>query len=287
MPIEGGGGVAGPAATLSGVSHRFGHRSRHRSSGVTALRDVDLTLRNGTITALVGANGSGKTTLLRILAGIVAPSEGEVEVLGVPRPARSGRSTLRALRRRVSYLSQDPALDPEMTGREVLSLLATLHGVTGRERERRVAELADGFGVTGHLGRRVGTWSGGLRRRLHLAAGLVLDPALLLLDEPTAGLDPEGRRLLWADLEARAAGGAAVAVVTHDLAAAERSAGQVAILDRGTVAAAGSPEELRGADGDGLVDLAEAYRRLTGREAAELLPPPRDGRGGWPGRKGR
>jgi ABC-type multidrug transport system ATPase subunit len=119
---------------------------------VTALRGVDLTLRRGTLTALVGANGSGKTTLLRILAGIVAPRAGEVEVLGVPRPARSRPSTLRALRRRVSYLSQGPALDPELTGAEILALMATLHGVPRRERKGRVAELADAFGVTGHLG---------------------------------------------------------------------------------------------------------------------------------------
>jgi ABC-2 type transport system ATP-binding protein len=253
---------------------------------VTALRGVDLTLRRGTLTALVGANGSGKTTLLRILAGIVAPSAGEVEVLGVPRPARSRPSTLRALRRRVSYLSQGPALDPEMTGAEILALMATLHGVPRRERKGRVAELADAFGVTGHLGRRVGTWSGGLRRRLHLAAGMVRDPVLLLLDEPTAGLDPEGRRILWADLEARAAGGGAVAVVTHDLEAAERSAGQVAILDQGALAAVGSPEELRREGGD-LADLAGAYRRLTGRDVAELLPPPPEGGGGLRRRGGR
>jgi ABC-2 type transport system ATP-binding protein len=256
-----------PAARARGVGHRF--------NGTTALAGVDLELQHGGITALVGANGSGKTTLLRILAGILEPSAGEVEVLGIAQPCRSGRGTRRALRRRASYVSQDPALDPEMTGGEILALAATLYGVPRRGRRRQVAELAAGFGVGSHLARRVGTWSGGLRRRLHLAAGMIHDPELLLLDEPTAGLDPEGRRLLWADLEARAARGRSVAIVTHDLAAAERHAGTVAILDRGALLAAGSPAELCALDGgtaSDLIDLAGAFRRRTGRDVADLLP---------------
>jgi ABC-2 type transport system ATP-binding protein len=262
MPIDEPAG-AGPAARARGVGHRFG--------GTAALAGVDLELRRGEITALVGANGSGKTTLLRILAGIVEPNAGEVEVLGIGQPARS-HGTRRALRRHVSYLSQDPALDPEMTGGEILALAAALYGVPRRDRRRQVAELAAGFGVDSHLARRVGTWSGGLRRRLHLAAGMIHDPELLLLDEPTAGLDPDGRRLLWADLAARAERGRSVAIVTHDLAAAERHAGTVAILDRGTLVAAGSPRELLAVDGGTAADLAEAFRRRTGRDMADLLP---------------
>ena len=224
------------AARAWGVGHGFGGRR--------VLDGVDLALARGALTVLVGANGAGKTTLLRILAGIVAPSQGEVVVLGVSRPARRRAGTRRALRRRSAYLSQEPALDPEMTGGEILELAATLHGLGRRARRRRVAELAAAFGVESHLGRRVGGWSGGLKRRLHLAAGLVHDPELILLDEPTAGLDPDGCRLLWADLAARAARGTAVAVVTHDLAAAERHASLVAILDGGRVVAAGAPREL-------------------------------------------
>jgi ABC-2 type transport system ATP-binding protein len=263
MPIDGAAG-SGPAARARGVGHRFG--------AATVLAGVDLELRHGEITALVGANGSGKTTLLRILAGILEPSAGEVEVLGIGEPARSDRVTGRALRRRTSYVSQDPALDPEMTGGETLALVAALYGVRRRGRRRQVAELAAGFGIGSHLSQRVSTWSGGLRRRLHLAAGMIHDPELLLLDEPTAGLDPEGRRLLWADLATRAARGRAVAIVTHDLAAAERHAGTVAILDRGALVAAGSPQELLATDGGRAADLTEAFRRRTGREVSDLLP---------------
>jgi ABC-2 type transport system ATP-binding protein len=255
-----------PAARARGVGHRFG--------GTTALAGVDLDLPRGTITALVGANGSGKTTLLRILAGILAPSAGEVEVLGIGQPAQSagGRALRHALRQRTSYVSQDPALDPEMTGGETLELAAALYGVPRRGRRQQVAELAASFGVASHLARQVGTWSGGLKRRLHLAAGMLHDPELLLLDEPTAGLDPEGRRLLWADLVARAERGRSVAIVTHDLAAAERHAGCVAILDRGALVAAGSPRELLAVDGGAAADLSEAFRRRTGRDVTDLLP---------------
>jgi len=281
MPDDpaGGPGAAGPAARARGVGHRF--------DGTAALSGVDLELARGGITALIGANGSGKTTLLRILAGILEPSAGEVEVLGVPRPARCGRRERRDLRRRASYVSQHPALDPEMTGAEILRLAAALYGVPRRRRRRQMAELAVGFGVDSHLSRRVSTWSGGLRRRLHLAAGMIHDPDLLLLDEPSAGLDPEGRRLLWADLAARAARGKAVAIVTHDLAAAERHAETVAILDRGAVVAAGSPEELLAVPGGRAADLTEAYRRRTGRDVADLLPR-RKGEGSdpLPGRRG-
>ncbi len=259
----------GPAARARGVGHRFG--------GTAVLAGVDLELRRGEITALVGANGSGKTTLLRILAGILAPGAGEVEVLGVAQPAGPGtrRALRRALQQKTSYVAQDPALDPEMTGGETLTLAAALYGLQRRGRQRQVAELAARFGVDSHLARRVGTWSGGLKRRLHLAAGMLHDPELLLLDEPTAGLDPDGRRFLWADLVARAARGRAVAVVTHDLGAAERYAGNVAILDRGALVAVGSPRELltvEGGPGSPAADLAEAFCRRTGREVADLLP---------------
>lgn len=263
MPSDDPGG-AEPASQARGVGHRFGR--------TTALAGVDLELRRGAVTALIGANGSGKTTLLRILAGILEPGSGEVELLGIGRPAQARGRTRRALRRRTGYISQDPALDPEMTGGETLALVAALYGLPRRLRRDQVAELAARFGVDSHLSRPVSTWSGGLRRRLHLAAGMIHDPDLLLLDEPTAGLDPPGRELLWTELAARARRGRAVAVVTHDLTAAQRHASTVAILERGSLVAAGSPEEILAGDGGLASDLAEAFRRFTGRDPSDLLP---------------
>jgi ABC-2 type transport system ATP-binding protein len=255
MPTEG----AAAAARARGVSRVW-------PGGVAALTGVDLDLPRGAVTALVGANGAGKTTLLRIFAALVEPSAGTVEVLGVAEPAAARRLSP-SLRRRLGYVPQEPALDPEMTGAEILSLLAALHGLGGAERRRRVAELAEAFGAASHLRRRVGTFSGGLKRRLHLAAGMIHDPELLLLDEPTTGLDPEGQEFLWEELTRRARAGRAVAVVTHDLAAAEARAQQVAILEAGALVAAGSPRELVAATPP---DLAAAFRRATGRDPAAL-----------------
>ncbi len=241
------------AAELRGVSHRYG--------GAPALDAVDLDVARGAIVALIGANGSGKTTLLRILAGILEPTSGEVRVLAA--------GTAGARRRRVGYVSQDPALDPEMTGAEILTLFAALYGVPRAERRRRVTELAEAFGTAPQMPRRIDQWSGGQRRRLHLAAGMIHDPELLCLDEPAAGLDPDGRDFLWAELERRAGHGCAVAIVTHDLAAAQRHAGAVAILDRGRVAAAGEPRSLIS---ERLPTLADVFRQQTGCEPSALTP---------------
>jgi ABC-2 type transport system ATP-binding protein len=204
-------------ASLRGVSVRF-------PPATPALAEVDLDLQPG-LTALTGPNGAGKTTLLRVLAGLLRPDAGTVEV---PRD-----------RRRIGYIPQELALDPEMTGRETLALLAALHGMPRSERADRIARLAESFGVAKHLDRVVASWSGGQKRRLHLAAGMIHDPDLLLLDEPTAGLDVEGSGFLWTELERRAAAGRAVVIVTHDLAAAERHAGRIVALRHGRIVPAG------------------------------------------------
>ena len=227
------GAAAKLAASLRGVGVRFAHAA-------AALADVDLDVPPG-LTVLTGPNGAGKTTLLRVLAGLLRPDAGTVEI---PRE-----------RRRIGYITQDLALDPEMTGRETLSLLAALHGVPRRERPDRIERLAESCGTAGHLDKPVARWSGGLKRRLHLAAGMIHDPDLLLLDEPTAGLDVEGNDFLWAELKRRAAAGRAVVVVTHDLAAAERHADRVVILDKGRIVASEPP-----------MSLVETYRRLTGKD---------------------
>ena len=200
-------------ASLRGVGVRFAHAA-------PALAEIDLDVSPG-LTVLTGPNGAGKTTLLRVLAGLQRPDSGNVDI---PRD-----------RRRIGYIPQEIALDPEMTGRETLALLAALHGVPKRERTDRIARLAESFGTAGHLDRAVASWSGGLKRRLHLAAGMIHDPDLLLLDEPTAGLDKEGNDFLWAELKQRAAAGRAVVMVTHDLDSAERHADRIVTLRQGRI----------------------------------------------------
>ncbi len=247
------------------------------AKGEAALHGVDVELPSGTITAIVGANGAGKTTLLRILAGNLEPTAGEVVVLGLPRPARARGAARRRLREQSTYVPQEIALDPEMTGRECLDLMATLYGLAGRERRRRIEEVAERCGITPYLDRRVQALSGGLRRRFHLAAGMLHAPRLLLLDEPGAGLDADAGAALWADLVRRAREGAAVAVITHELEAAERHADAVLILERGELVAAGRPADLAAAlapsPPPGVPALAEVFRRRTGRDLAALRPP--------------
>ncbi len=255
--------VADPAVRTRGVGHRYG-------AGPKVLEGVDLMVERGGVTALIGANGSGKTTLLRILAGILKPTAGRLEW-----PGLVGESGSRDLRRLRGYLSQDPALDPEMTCGETLTLLASLHGIGAGERARRLGDVASRFGLAESLVQRVDRLSGGQRRRLHLAAGMLHDPALLCLDEPAVGLDPDGVSALWAELGRRAEQGAAVVVVTHDLAAVERFATAVVVLERGAVVAAGPPRDLVV---EHPPDLAAVYRQATGREPTALAPKHRGGR---------
>ncbi|MCG8458247.1 MAG: ABC transporter ATP-binding protein, partial [Holophagales bacterium] len=212
-------------------------------SGPPALRGVDLELRAGTLTAVVGANGSGKTTLLRILAGNLAPAGGRVSLFGVESPATATVAVRRRLLRRLSYLGQDLALDPEMSGLETLELLAVLYGLRGPRRVEIEAEI-ERFGLAEPVARPVAQWSGGQRRRLHLAGSLLVGADLLLADEPSAGLDRKGEERLWRLLESRAEGGAAVVVVSHDLARVARHAHRVVELEAGRITAQGPPAEV-------------------------------------------
>lgn len=281
-----------PAVT---VTARLRRVSQTYAGGVRALTDIDLALAGGTLTALVGANGSGKSTLLRILAAIQRPTTGEVELLGM-RPPRPGRwSVDRAFRSRVTFLSQPLALDPEMTGQETLTLLATFHGVPRGERAARIARLVDSFGLTPFLSRLVRTYSGGQCQRLHVAAGLLSDAELLLLDEPTAGLDEEGCTMLWQELVRRVGQGRTVGLVTHDLLRAQHYADQVALLHAGKIIARGPPPALLEKVESGMTmagspepALARMYRELSGQtmeERRDDQPQRRQGDGTGRGRR--
>jgi ABC-2 type transport system ATP-binding protein len=208
-------------------------------NGVVALDNLDLAIGRARVTALIGNNGSGKTTLLKILAGLLSPDSGSVQVFGCDPATRAG-----SLRARLSYVSQAVELDPEMTGSETLGLFAILYGVPSAKCRARVAALADAFGLAEHLPRLVSTYSGGLRQRLHLVLGLLHEPELLLLDEPTAALDPTGRAFVWQLLQRLRDEGRTVVVVTHDLAEASEHCQAIALLHKGRALAAGPPAEV-------------------------------------------
>ncbi len=225
-----------------------------------ALDGIDLDVERAAITALTGPNGSGKTTLLRILAGRLAPDSGTVTVLGVDPGVDSPW-----LRSHLGFVSQDIALDPEMTGAQLLKLFATLYGVPRRQLAARIERLTQSLELARHLEMRVSAYSGGLRRRLHLALGLLHEPQLLLLDEPTAGLDPAGRAFLWSLLKSLAEGSASIVVITHDLGEVERHCQRAAVLGEGKLLGYGSP-----------VDLVRAHARRTVKVALAASPPASD-----------
>jgi ABC-2 type transport system ATP-binding protein len=232
----------GAAVVLDHVVKRFG--------AVPALNRVSLEVAAGTIFGLLGSNGAGKTTAVRILATLTRPDAGAVAVHGhdVARQAAT-------VRRLVGVVGQYPGVDDRLTGRENLVLVGRLHGGARGVVRPRAGQLLEQFGLASAADRQVRTYSGGMRRRLDLAAALIGDPEVLLLDEPTVGLDPSARLQLWAALTEIVMGGTTVLLTTQYLEETDRLANRVAILDRGVVRAEGSPRELKARYGRAVVQV--------------------------------
>ena len=223
--------------------------------GVTALDGVSLQVGPGSVFGLLGPNGAGKSTMVKILSTLSRPSGGSATVAGhdvVHEPER--------VRRAIGVVGQRSAVDPGATGRENLHLQGRLYGLDGHAVRTRTAALLDRFDLTEAADRIVGTWSGGMRRKLDVAMGLVNQPRVLFLDEPTTGLDPDARARLWAEIERLAADGVAVLLTTHYLEEADRLAARLAIVDRGRVVAEGTPDALKaGLRGDAIhIELGAA-----------------------------
>jgi ABC-2 type transport system ATP-binding protein len=203
--------------------------------------------------ALLGPNGAGKTTTVRILATLVTPDGGSARVVG-----RDVVADRRAVRRRISLTGQYAALDELQTGRENLEMMGRLRRLRPRAARRRATELLDRFDLAGAGDRRVAGYSGGMRRRLDLAASLVGDPEVIFLDEPTTGLDPRARQAMWEIVTGLAARGVTVLLTTQYLDEAERLADSIAVLDAGRIVAEGSARELRERFGGTRLDLQAA-----------------------------
>ena len=217
----------------------------HRYGEHVALRDLSFEVSPGELFGLLGPNGGGKTTLFRIVTALMAPSRGAAYVFGHDTAAEPA-----AVRKSLGVVFQQPALDAELTVLENLRFHGALVGLRGADLEQRINTLLDAFGLNARRGDRVKTLSGGLARRADLARGLLHRPALLLLDEPTTGLDPTARRELWAALaRLRRDEGTTIVVATHLMEEAERC-DRVAILDHGQLVALGAPDELTDELGD-------------------------------------
>lgn len=226
--------------------------------GVVAVADMSLAMSEGESLALIGPNGAGKSTTLGMLTTAIRPDRGRATVLGhdvVREPER--------VRAGLGVLFQEPALDDAMTPRETLAFHAALHALPRRETRERV-ERALAWAELGDVADRiVRGLSGGMKRRIELARALMHEPRLLVLDEPTLGLDPQGRRDLWARIETLRKGGLSVLLTTHVLSEAERC-DRVGIVDRGRLVALDTPDAIRMRCG-GVATLEDAFLHLTGR----------------------
>ncbi|MEV6645037.1 ATP-binding cassette domain-containing protein [Amycolatopsis sp. NPDC051371] len=207
---------------------------------VTALAGISLSVARGAVLAVLGHNGAGKTTLIDILSTRVRPSAGTARVCGYDVVQRG-----RAVRRRIGVTGQFAAVDDALSGRGNLVLIARLLGAKPRQAQARAAELIASFGLEDAADRPAGTYSGGMRRRLDLAAGLVGAPQVLFLDEPTTGLDPVSRSGLWSIVDGLAARGTTVVLTTQYLEEADRLADHVVVLGLGHITVSGTPSQLK------------------------------------------
>ena len=213
---------------------------------IDAVAGIDLSIAAGEIFGFLGPNGAGKSTTVRMLTTLLRPSAGRAFVAGhdVVREAD-------AVRRSIGVALQDAAIDPLMTGRELLGLQAVLHGIEKTEGRRRDQVLLETVGLTAAADRRVGTYSDGMRRRLDLALALLHEPCILFLDEPTTGLDPNSRAALWEEVrKLNKELGATVFLTTQYMEEADVLAGRIAIIDGGKIVAEGSPAHLKAQVGD-------------------------------------
>ena len=229
------GGTPAAAIEASGLVKTY-------PKNIRALNGLSFAVPAGTVFALLGPNGAGKSTTVKILTTLAQADSGTAAVAGLDVRARPA-----SVRRAIGVVGQRSGADPMATGRENILLSGRIKGLRGRELGRRADDLLARFDLAGAAGRLVRTYSGGMQRRLDVAMGLVNQPQVLFLDEPTAGLDPEARSAMWAEIaRLAAADGLTILLTTHYLEEADRLAGEVAIIDQGQVVAAGTPDELKG-----------------------------------------
>jgi ABC-2 type transport system ATP-binding protein len=240
---------------------------REYRGGLKAVRGIDLAVAPGEVYGFLGPNGAGKTTTVRMLVTLLRPTGGAATVAGFDVATEPGR-----VRRRIGVALQEAALDMLMTGRELMELQATLHGIAPRDVRRRATDLIARVGLTDAQDRRVGTYSGGMRRRLDLAMALIHAPQVLFLDEPTTGLDPTSRATLWDEVRRLKADGTTVFLTTQYLEEADQLADRVGIISSGKIVAEGTPAALKAEIGlphldlsfDGDVDLVRVREVLAG-----------------------
>jgi ABC-2 type transport system ATP-binding protein len=249
----------GPAIEATGLAKSYGP--------VRVLAGVDLRVGRGSVFSLLGPNGAGKTTTVRILSTLMRPDAGHARVAGLDVVRDRHR-----VRRTISVTGQYAALDELQTGAENLRMMGRLSGLPGPAARKRAGQMLERFGLADAGRRRVATYSGGMRRRLDLAAALVANPPVLFLDEPTTGLDPQSRQGLWAAIEELVRGGTTVLLTTQYLEEADRLARDIVVIDHGRVIAEGTPAQLKADLGTSVVSITLATREAVD-QAVRLVAP--------------
>ncbi|MEY9993234.1 ABC-2 type transport system ATP-binding protein [Streptomyces sp. V4I8] len=257
--------MADAAITVEKACKRYGGKA-----GRHALDGLDLTVARGTVHGVLGPNGAGKTTLVRILSTLLRPDSGHVEVAGhdVVRQAYD-------VRLRIGLLGQHAALDEELGGHQNLEMFGRLHHLGTRPARVRADELLERFGLADTGRKPVKQYSGGMRRRLDLAASLITDPEVLFLDEPTTGLDPRGRTEVWSAVRSLVGGGTTVLLTTQYLEEADQLADRISVVDAGRVIADGTADQLKALTGGDRIDVVLRHAGQLGAAVA-LLPVPKD-----------
>jgi len=248
-----------PAIWAEGLQKHYGKTH--------ALVGLDLAAEEGTVLGLLGPNGAGKTTAVRILTTLLRPDAGRAEVMGLDVVKHA--DTLRA---RIGLAGQYAAVDENLTGYENLKMFGRLYHLSGAVARRRADELLERFDLVDAAGRTVKTYSGGMRRRLDLAASLIISPPVLFLDEPTTGLDIRGRLAMWEVISALVADGTTVLLTTQYLEEADQLADQIAVVDRGRVIAKGTSDELKAQVGGERIELTVARGGDLDAAAQALRP---------------
>ncbi|MCX4698953.1 ATP-binding cassette domain-containing protein [Streptomyces sp. NBC_01604] len=250
--------VADTAITVEGAHKKYGDKK--------ALDGLDLRVGRGTVHGVLGPNGAGKTTLVRILSTLLRPDAGRVEVVGYDLLTHS-----QEVRFRIGLLGQHAALDEELSGRQNLEMFGRLYHLGARHARVRAVELLERFGLADTGRKPVSAYSGGMRRRLDLAASLITDPEVLFLDEPTTGLDPRGRAEVWAAVRSLVGAGTTVLLTTQYLEEADQLADRISVVDRGRVIADGTADELKALTGGDRIDVVLRDAGQLGAAVA-LLP---------------